>query len=156
LDNLYAILANDPSSRQSIKKAATLQSLSATILLAEDNPVNQEVAVGMMESLGCRVHVVENGAEAVAAFDQTGDYGFDFVLMDCQMPVMDGFEATRRIRKIEGDGHHTPILALTANAFESDKQACLEAGMNDMLSKPFSRDALSALLDRWKADAVQQ
>jgi CheY-like chemotaxis protein/HPt (histidine-containing phosphotransfer) domain-containing protein len=117
------------------------------VLLAEDNPVNQEVAVGMLESLGCKVTVVENGREAVEAID---DGDFDLVLMDCQMPILNGFEATRMIRATETDGFRLPILALTANAFEGSKAECLAHGMDDMLNKPFKRQELLSLLDRWR------
>ncbi|MGI9433363.1 MAG: ATP-binding protein [Geminicoccaceae bacterium] len=154
-DKLSMILSGKDSIHHSMAGTDKLQTLSATILLAEDNPVNQEVAIGMLESLGCHVHVVENGAEAVATFAETKGDDFDIVLMDCQMPVMDGFEATSRIREIEGEGQETPILALTANAFESDKHDCLAAGMNDILSKPFSRDALLALLEKWSQGNVE-
>jgi PAS domain S-box-containing protein len=122
------------------------------ILVAEDNPVNQEVAAGMIESLGCRVTVATNGQEAL---DAMGLRAYDVVFMDCQMPEMDGFEATRVMRALEqcDQAHptprHTPIVALTANAFASDREACLAAGMDDYLSKPFTQDQLRAILERW-------
>jgi CheY-like chemotaxis protein/HPt (histidine-containing phosphotransfer) domain-containing protein len=115
-----------------------------TILLAEDNPVNQRVASTMLERLGHRVDIAGDGAEAVATF-RAGRY--DAVLMDCQMPVMDGFEATRQIRAEAGGT--IPIIALTASATSADRQACLEAGMNDHLAKPIQPAALEAALDRW-------
>jgi CheY-like chemotaxis protein/HPt (histidine-containing phosphotransfer) domain-containing protein len=126
--------------------------LHGKILLAEDNPVNQEVAVGMLESLECQVDVVATGLQAVEAL-QRGSYAI--VLMDCQMPEMGGLEATRVIRAREAlpsSSHppvHTPIIALTAHAMPSDRAQCLEAGMDDYLSKPFTLEALRATLARW-------
>jgi signal transduction histidine kinase/DNA-binding response OmpR family regulator len=122
--------------------------LSAHVLLAEDNPVNQEVASSMLESLGCRVTVAATGREAVTALARAA---YDVVLMDMQMPEMDGLEATRAIREREahtGSGH-TPIIALTANAFAQDCAACLAAGMDDYLSKPFTLGQLHGTLVRW-------
>jgi len=117
------------------------------VLVAEDNPVNQEVAIGFLESLGCDVTVVENGADAVKTYQASPDH-FDVILMDCQMPVMDGFEATRQIRASETETQHVPILALTANAFEGSKASCLEAGMDDMLNKPLRRQELDVFLSQ--------
>jgi len=117
------------------------------VLLAEDNPVNQEVAVGLLETLDCMVTVAENGKEAVEA---AASGPFDIVLMDCQMPIMDGLEATRAIRKANSDqANRLPIVALTANGLDEGKKACLDAGMDDWLGKPFRREDLKVLLDRW-------
>ncbi len=119
------------------------------VLLAEDNPVNREVALGMLEFLGCHVDLAENGQHAVEA---VSTQRYDLVFMDCQMPVLDGFAATAAIRRHEasvGTGHHIPIIALTANAMEGDRDKCLEAGMDDYLSKPFSQEGLRAALQRW-------
>ncbi len=127
------------------------------VLLAEDNPVNVEVAKAMLHSLGLAVHCVRHGAEALAALREQP---FDAVLMDCQMPVMDGFAATAAIRHSEQEGHagdlrrgarHVPIIAITANALQGDREACLAAGMDDYLSKPFSQQALHAVVGRWIA-----
>jgi CheY-like chemotaxis protein len=120
------------------------------VLLAEDNPVNQAVATGMLESLGCRVTVVATGREAVAAFARAA---YDVVLMDMQMPEMDGLAATRvmREREAHSGSRRTPIIALTANAFAQDQQTCLAAGMDDFLSKPFTLGQLRTMLGRWKA-----
>ncbi len=124
--------------------------LNAHILLAEDNSVNQVVATNFLKSFGCSVEVVENGLQAIEAFSK-GNY--DLVLMDCQMPEMDGLEATTIIREKEaaaGPQHSsTPIVALTANAMEGDREKCLAAGMVDYLSKPFTQDNLYTLLARW-------
>ena len=118
------------------------------VLLVEDNPVNREVAVGMLESLGCRIDTAENGWQAIEAMN---NLAYDAVLMDCQMPVMDGLSATAEIRRREsGAGHaRVPIIALTANAMEGDRERCLAAGMDDFLSKPFAQQQLAALLQRW-------
>ena len=116
------------------------------VLLAEDNPVNQRVAQGMLARFAAQVTLVADGAAAAAAC--TGGV-FDIVLMDMQMPEVDGLEATRRIRAAEASGRRVPIIALTANAFPEDRIRCREAGMDDLLSKPMTRDALSAMLRRW-------
>jgi PAS domain S-box-containing protein len=119
------------------------------ILLAEDNPVNREVTLGMLELLGCRVDMVENGRQAVEA---VSTQPYDLVLMDCQMPELDGFAATTAIRRHEerrGHVSHLPIIALTANAMEGDRERCLAAGMDDYLSKPFSQEGLRSVMQRW-------
>lgn len=117
------------------------------VLLAEDNPINQEVAAGLLEALDCTATIVENGQDAVEA---VRDGKFDLVLMDCQMPVMDGLEATGAIRNLLSDNRNLPIIALTANAVKEAKKACLAAGMDDFLSKPFTLQELQALLQRWQ------
>ncbi|MEQ1715206.1 MAG: response regulator [Hyphomicrobium sp.] len=122
--------------------------LSARILLAEDNPVNVEVARELLASFGCRVQVAGNGLEALAQFRTER---FDAVLMDCQMPIMDGVTAVRRIREIEtelGLGR-TPIIAVTANAFAEDRARCLASGMDDYICKPYSEETLVEVLARW-------
>lgn len=120
---------------------------SGLILLAEDNHINREVTLGMLTVLGYGAISVENGQDAITALTQ---HRFHLVLMDCQMPEMDGFAATRAIRSIEqSTGAHIPILALTANALEGDQEQCLAAGMDDYLSKPFTLGQLRSLLDRW-------
>ncbi len=118
------------------------------ILLAEDNPFNQRVAVGMLKLLNCRVEVANNGAEAVAMVRKTQ---YDIVFMDCQMPEMDGYEATRSIRQLEDEERAaTTIVAMTANALSGDKLACFDSGMNDFLSKPISKAMLSEMLAKWE------
>ncbi|BDT58375.1 hypothetical protein MasN3_18690 [Massilia varians] len=119
------------------------------VLLAEDNPVNVEVAKAMLESLGIEATCARNGQEALQAV-RAG--GFDAVLMDCQMPVMDGFAATAAIRRHEreaGRARTLPVIAITANALQGDREACLAAGMDDYLSKPFTQQQLAAVLGRW-------
>ena len=117
----------------------------ARILLVEDNPVNQLVAKGMLAKLGCQVQVASQGAEALECLEQDE---FDLVLMDCNMPVMDGYEASRRIRQ-SGRWPELPIVALTANAMPEERERCRAAGMNDYLAKPFRREELLALVDHW-------
>jgi len=117
----------------------------ARILLVEDNPVNQLVAKGMLSKLGCEVTVAAQGAEALDLLEY---YSFDLVLMDCNMPVMDGYEASRQIRR-SGRWPDLPIVALTANAMPEERERCRAAGMSDYLAKPFRREELASLLERW-------
>jgi two-component system, sensor histidine kinase and response regulator len=130
------------------------------ILLAEDNPINQAVTVGQLRKLGYGVHVVTNG---VAALNTLEFVPYDIILMDCQMPELDGYEAARAIRVREkcpdhGADRRSPIhiIALTANAMEGDREKCLAVGMNDYLTKPVRLDALKAALERWKGGAQDQ
>jgi len=116
------------------------------ILLTEADPINQEVATTMLESMGYEVVIADNGAMAVDALLQDND--FDVVLMDCQMPVMDGFNATRAIRD---NNKNIPIIALTANATQGDRDLCIDAGMNDYLTKPIYRTDLSRMVQQWAA-----
>jgi len=119
------------------------------VLLVEDNPVNQMVACKMLEKTGVLVILVNNGREALTALDNNS---FDLVLMDCQMPEMDGFEATCVIRqkKIQAlNGGVLPIIAMTANVMEGDKQGCLDAGMDDYIGKPVKINELETVLQRW-------
>jgi len=117
------------------------------VLVVEDNPANQMVAVAMLKRLGLRSDVVGDGAEAVAAVTRVP---YDAVLMDCQMPVLDGFEATRRIRaEARPDHPRLPIIALTANALGGERDRCLAAGMDDYLAKPVRLTDLAQTLRRW-------
>ncbi len=124
-------------------KRAAAEPSPARILIAEDNPINQLVALKILAKLGYRAETVSNGAEAVEAVT-SGSY--DIILMDCQMPEMDGFEATRTLR---GQNREIPIIAMTANAMKGDRELCLESGMNDYLSKPVKSGELAAMLERW-------
>jgi len=138
-----------PSAHTALSPAATGQ----RILLVEDNPVNQELGREMLLSFGLRVDVAEDGEQALAAL-QAESYAL--VLMDCQMPVVDGFEATRRLRAAEraaAEGAHVPVIALTANALAGDREACLAAGMDDYLSKPFTMGQLAEALSGWLPSA---
>ncbi|GAA5148071.1 response regulator [Nocardioides marinquilinus] len=118
------------------------------VLVVEDNPINQLVAEGVLTRLGYEVVMADNGAEGVAAVaDDPG--GFAIVLMDCQMPVMDGFNATRAIRAVQTDGPRTPIIAMTAAAVAEERDRCLEAGMDDFLTKPIDVELLQQTLARW-------
>jgi PAS domain S-box-containing protein len=121
----------------------------SVVLIAEDNAVNAALARRMVERFGCQVHSVATGSAAVAATDQRE---YDLILMDCQMPELDGYEATRRIR---ARGVTTPIIALTAHAMQEDRQHCLAAGMDDYLTKPLRRDALKTTLGHWRRMAIR-
>jgi CheY-like chemotaxis protein len=116
------------------------------VLVAEDNPVNQRAAARMLEVLGCTVEVAATGREAVEKV-HAGRY--DLVLMDCQMPDMDGYEATREIRRREAQGRpHTPIVAMTAHALPGDREKCFEAGMDDFVAKPIRKELIAEVIDR--------
>ena len=117
------------------------------VLVVEDNPVNQKMATMLLRKAGLEYEVANNGQQALEVLEQSE---FDLILMDCQMPVLDGFETTRRIRAKEADGEqHVPILALTANTMEGDRETCLEAGMDGFIGKPFTAEKLILALDRW-------
>jgi CheY-like chemotaxis protein len=138
------------------KRALPKQKRRGLILLAEDNPVNLEVTRAMLKDLGMRVETALNGRKAVAACRLNS---YDLIFMDCQMPVMDGFEAARLIRgeeKSRGEGEHIPIIALTAHVLKSDQDRCLDAGMDDFLGKPFDQGQLSAILERWLPTALRR
>jgi len=115
------------------------------VLLVEDNPVNQAVVQAMLRSLGFEVVVAGDGAQAISL---AARQRFCAVLMDCRLPIVDGYEATRRIRQLS-QCQHLPIIALTANALQGDRERCLAAGMNDYLAKPFKRTDLQQILQRW-------
>ena len=127
--------------------------IRGNILLVEDNLINQQVALGILQIQGYSVTVVNNGREALDAHAQGA---FDLILMDCHMPEMDGFEATREIRGRERSsiGKRVPIIALTANAMAQDREECLNTGMDDHLSKPFSMQTMQDMLDRWMPQAA--
>ncbi|MBI2748057.1 MAG: response regulator [Burkholderiales bacterium] len=142
--------------RQPAVEGGEHRRIDAHVLLVEDSAVNQDVALAMLQSFGCEVRVAENGREAVAAA-QGGR--FDLILMDCQMPEMDGFEATAAIRKLEAEravpAARVPIVAVTANVLGGDRARCVAAGMDDYLAKPFKKEELWAVLANWarRADA---
>jgi two-component system, sensor histidine kinase and response regulator len=150
---LYRALAqamNGTTAEQAIvASTGSALRLSCRVLMAEDNGVNQFVARNMLKSLGCEFDIVPNGQEALAAVQRGG---YDIVLMDCQMPVMDGYEATRQIRQweqVSGQTQHLPIVALTANALVGDADVCIASGMDGHLAKPYTRNQLGALMARW-------
>jgi len=116
------------------------------VLVVEDSPVNRLVAVHMLEWAGVRTHVVNDGREALQALSTQV---YDAILMDCQMPDIDGYEATRELRRREGDTHHTPVIAMTAHAMTGDRERCLEAGMDDYMTKPVRSQTLADMLARW-------
>jgi PAS domain S-box-containing protein len=153
-DCLVEVLAGRPGraphlvTRHSLREARAPS--SATLLVAEDNEVNQKVAARILEKLGYRVEVADNGREALAACERQQ---YDAVLMDAHMPGMDGYEATRRIREREAGSRRTPIIAMTASAMKGDREKCLEAGMDDYVSKPVTPETLEAVVQRWVAGA---
>ena len=156
-DALVEALSEQESPQVSVPDTGfgALPTLNRHVLLAEDSEINAEIATALLDDLGCTVVRAVNGAEAVKSFREGR---FDLVLMDCQMPVMDGFEATELIRQIETersgatspeDGSRTPIIALTANSLSGDRERCLAAGMDDHVGKPFKRSQLRATMARW-------
>ena len=127
-------------------ESEALPKIKARILLVEDNLVNQKVALAMLKKLGCRVSLAPNGAQALK---QIPDHKFDLIFMDCQMPILDGFETTRAIRQMVGAIRDIPIVAMTAHALKEDREQCLEAGMDDYIAKPVHRDKLIAVLRKY-------
>ncbi len=153
--DLFSGTTQHPLRGAKVRSATPLPRFGARLLLAEDNVINREVAVAMLDRMGCKVEVVANGQKAL---DRVLDERFDLVLMDCHMPEMDGLDATRRIREKESEGsdleekglrRRTPIVALTAHAMKGDREQCLAAGMDDYLSKPFNQEQLVEVLKRW-------
>lgn len=135
--------------REPAPKTETPPSVRVNILVAEDRPVNQLVAIEIFKSLGCAVDIAASGTEAVKMY-KDGDY--DLIFMDCDMPEMDGYEATQAIRAYEGPDDHIPIIAMTAHAMKGTRERCLKAGMNDYIAKPVSLKSVRALVDRWYRD----
>jgi CheY-like chemotaxis protein len=137
-----------PEPSPSSSPAAT----TASILLVEDNSINQDIARSMLEAMGHAVSVAANGAEALSAVMATR---FDLILMDIQMPVMDGLEATARIRAMSAPPCRTPIVAMTANVLPQQVENLLRAGMDDYLGKPFKREHLASIVERWCRNSSQ-
>jgi len=127
-------------------ESAKITVMKPRVLLVEDNPINQKIALLMLEKIGCNVDVAANGIEALKALQL---FTYDLIFMDCQMPEMDGYEATRRIRNLSKPVCDIPIVALTANAFKEDQSKCLEAGMNDFVTKPVESSTLESKLSRY-------
>jgi PAS domain S-box-containing protein len=155
LDAIVTALQGKPPTSPQRRSLITRHSLREqrhrlSILLAEDNDVNQRLAVRILEKQSHHVEVANNGEEALSLLEVKGRDAFDLVLMDVQMPVMGGFEATHRIRELEeGTDGHLPIIAMTANAMTGDREKCLEAGMDDYISKPIDIQKVSDLLNQW-------
>lgn len=143
-------LANHPASIKAaqVDKRCQVDKPNARILLVEDNPVNQKVAIAILQKAGCHVDAVDNGQDAI---QQIRKEPYDVVLMDCQMPVMDGFEATARIRAMDAPLCNIPIIAITAHALKQDQTKCMESGMNDYVAKPVSRQELIDLINKYTA-----
>jgi len=145
--------AGDEAQPQAESRSDATSPLAGHVLLVEDNPINQGVAKAMLRKLGVSASLAMNGAEAV---EQVREGRFDLVLMDCQMPVMDGYEATAVIRAMPDAGaDRLPIVALTANSMQGDAQRCLDAGMTDFLAKPYALSELRAMLSRWLPESAQ-
>jgi two-component system sensor histidine kinase/response regulator len=116
------------------------------ILVVEDGPVNRVVAIGVLERCGYHAHAVNDGREAL---DALSSRHYDAVLMDCQMPELDGYEATRELRRRENGLRHTPVIAMTAHAMSGDRERCIQAGMDDYIAKPVRAQTLTDTLARW-------
>jgi CheY-like chemotaxis protein len=146
----FPVVATGAQTEEQKESAAPAAgALHGHVLLVEDNRVNQMVANKMLTGMGLTVDLAENGEKALAALAGTR---YDLVLMDCQMPVLDGYEATRAFRGREPQGEkRLPIIAMTANAMEGDRQKCLDAGMDDYLAKPVKKESLRKLLGQWLA-----
>jgi signal transduction histidine kinase/CheY-like chemotaxis protein len=153
-DTLAVVLGGEPVTRShSQLKITSIKALSGCVLLAEDNAVNQAVAIGMLETMGLSVIVAADGQEAI---QKVCSEPVDVILMDCQMPGMDGFQATKAIRQIQSESgtSATPIIAVTANALKGDREVCLATGMDDYLTKPYTSEQLHAVLSMFLQPAA--
>lgn len=152
-ENLISVLttALEGSSKKSPKSSTTKthEPKNISVLLAEDNKTNQLVAKGLLKSIGYQIEIVDNGVDVISKLDEKH---YDLILMDVQMPVLDGLEATQKIRDLEFKPGQPIIIAMTANAMEEDRDRCIEAGMNDYLSKPVKRDEIIEKIEKWFPD----
>jgi signal transduction histidine kinase/CheY-like chemotaxis protein len=156
-DTLLAVLGRQQDTEESGARLITRHTVSENyrshlrLLLAEDNAINRKLAVTLLKKAGFQIDTVEDGLQAVEAVQRARQRGepFHLILMDVQMPEMDGFEATQRIRALEGQAIHTPIIAMTAHAMKGDRERCLEAGMDDYITKPFDPDKLFGVIEQW-------
>ncbi|MEQ9263801.1 MAG: response regulator [Balneolaceae bacterium] len=152
-ENLISVLttALEGNSKKSPKSSAkkTHEPKDISVLLAEDNKTNQLVAKGLLKSIGYQIEIVDNGVDVISKLDEKY---YDLILMDVQMPVLDGLEATQKIRDLEFKPGQPIIIAMTANAMEEDRDRCIEAGMNDYLSKPVKRDEIIEKIEKWFPD----
>lgn len=147
LTELSRVLASRPKAAAPADPPPVAPKAPLRVLLAEDNLANQKLARAMLERLGCHVDIVANGVEAIRVSTRSK---FDVILMDCQMPEMDGYSATATIRSVEARrGDRTPIIALTASAMQGDRERCMEAGMDDYLTKPLAIETLAGAISRW-------
>jgi two-component system, sensor histidine kinase and response regulator len=133
--------------------AAINQSIRAQVLVAEDNIINQKVAVRLLKKFGCHVDIAANGKEAI---EMSEAFAYDIIFMDCQMPEMDGYKATAEIRRREGYTRHIPIIAMTAHALKGDREHCLEAGMDDYITKPVKTEDFQQMLQQWVMPIMQE
>ena len=160
--NIYNCIAEQIDSpieefeQRTQRKSATTKELphfNATILVVEDNRANQQVAQAMLERLGCKSSIASNGIEALKLLESTR---YDAVFMDCNMPEMDGYETTQHVRQLKSDVSQIPIIAMTANVLEGDREKCIEAGMNDYAKKPLKLDTLISVLARWLSQSTEK
>ena len=131
---------------QELQSKQSLSNFKVSILVAEDNTVNQIVVEAFLHKLGCTVAIAHDGQMAI---EMWGSGTYDMIFMDCQMPLLDGYEATRKIRSLETTGHHAPIVAMTAHAMAGDREICLACGMDDYITKPLKIEDLARTLERW-------
>ena len=152
-DALLGVVATGLGDPRSATRRRTNPDLGIRVLVVEDNQVNQLVATGILENLGCATDIAPDGAEAVELL--AGDHGYAAVLMDCRMPRLDGFDATRAVRAQESDGRRVPIIAMTASVLEGERERCLAAGMDDFLTKPVNPADLERAIRKWTAGSAE-
>jgi signal transduction histidine kinase/CheY-like chemotaxis protein/HPt (histidine-containing phosphotransfer) domain-containing protein len=147
--NNQVLKDNQHDTKRSLKKLQ--QHENQRLLLVEDNAINQLVAIGILENLGIKADIAEDGLEAINCLLHANDHYYSLIIMDCQMPIMDGFTASRNIRKGDAGEHYRdiPIVAMTANAMQGDREQCIQAGMNDYLTKPIDEEQLVSCLSHW-------